>query len=390
MPVVSALTSLTELRLPPDLAAFREAVRDFLREEMAAERTAGHFEATDLTGLDIEFERAHQRRAGAHGFLGISAPREFGGGGKPASWKAVYDFEAGYCDAPSIDTAFTLCAAPILRFGSAAQRNALLPPMIRGEVSGCIAYTERDAGSDLAVLSATGEYHHEADRAGTWRLRGEKTLVTGGHKADICCTIVRTEPGAAARDAMSLFVLPLPHPGVTVRRRPTANAWTLSELNFDAAEVPEDALLGRRGAGWAMVLAAFGDERAGFAWLGWATRLIESLLERYSDPRIAQMVIELGVARRFCQRFIALQDAGQAITYESSVAKVYVTELLQRIARLGAELEGPQLLRWSPLFRGGSRFAYEMLERIHCTISVGANEVQRDGIARLALKLPRS
>jgi alkylation response protein AidB-like acyl-CoA dehydrogenase len=114
------------------------------------------------------------------------------------------------------------------------------------------------------------------------------------------------------------------------------------------------------------------------------------LLDRFDDARVAQLAVDVGVARRFCERVLALREAGRAVAHEGAVAKVYVTELLQRIARVGADLEGAEALRWSPLFQGGSRFSYELLERIHCTISVGANEVQRDVIGRVALKLPRA
>ena len=380
-----ALGSLSELRLPPDLAAFRAEVRAFLAEEMAPERIRGHLDALDLTGLDDAFERAHLRRAGERGYLGIAIPREFGGGGKPGAWKSVYDYEAGYHDAPSIDTAVTLCGAPLVRYGSERQRAHWLPRMIRGEINGCIAYSEKGAGTDLAALATTGEY-----RGGRWHLRGGKALVTGGHKADMCVTLVKTEPGAAPRDAMSLFVLPLPHPGVTVRRRATMNGWTLSEIVFDDAVLDDEALLGQRGKGWSMVLSALGDERAGFAWLGWATRMVEALCERYDDPEVAGIAVELGVARRFCQRMLDMHAAGERITYQGSVTKVYTTELLQRVARLGVRLEGEAALRWSPIFQGGSRFTWELIERIHCAISVGANEVQRDAIARFGLGLGRS
>ncbi len=382
----SARAILSGLRLTPEQTAFRDEVREFLRQDMSPECVRGHTDARDLTGLDIEFERAHHRRAGERGFLGIALPAQVGGGGKSPTWKAIYDFEVAYHDAPSIDTAVTLCAAPILRFGSEAQRASLLPRMARGEITGCAAYSERDAGSDLAALTASAQY-----AGGRWRLRGDKALVTGAHKADVCITLVRTEAeGVPLREALSMFVVPLPHAGVTINRRATANQWTLSEMQFNDAELADDALIGRRGAGWTQMLATFADEPPGFVWLGWATRLTDTLLDRFDDPRVAQIVVELGVARRFCERALAMREAGRPVTYEGAMAKVYVTELLQRIARTGADLEGMDALRWSPLFQGGSRFAYELLERIHCTISVGANEVQRDVIGRVALKLPRA
>src|SRR5436190_22419735 len=122
-----------DLRLDPDLSAFRAEIRTFFRAEMAPERTRGHADPTDLTGLDHDFERLHQQRAGERGYLGICVPASLGGGGRPPSWKAVWAFEAAYHDAPSIDTAITLCGAPLLAFGTEDQQQRHLPPMMRGE-----------------------------------------------------------------------------------------------------------------------------------------------------------------------------------------------------------------------------------------------------------------
>src|SRR5437763_861582 len=103
-----------DFRFSEDLSAFAGEVRSFLVTEMAPARVMGHLDPSDLTGLDETFERQHHRRAGAAGFLGVSAPAGLGGGGRPASFRAVYLFEAAYHDAPSIDTAIMLCGPPLL------------------------------------------------------------------------------------------------------------------------------------------------------------------------------------------------------------------------------------------------------------------------------------
>lgn len=100
-----------DFRFSHDLTAFRADVRSFLEVEMAPGRVMGHLDPSDLTGLDEIFERRHHRSAGAAGFLGISAPADLGGGGRPPSFRALYLFEAAYHDAPSIDTAMMLCGS---------------------------------------------------------------------------------------------------------------------------------------------------------------------------------------------------------------------------------------------------------------------------------------
>jgi len=389
-----------DFRLPAGLAAFRDEARAFLQEEMAPERVAGHADPTDLTGLDESFERRHHRRAGAAGFLGISSPVDLGGGGRPPSWRAIYMFEAAYHDAPSIDTAIMLCGPPLLAFGSPAQQGDLVPAMVRGEVTGCIAYTEPQAGSDLAAIATTAVSDGDA-----WLLNGRKALITGAHKADLCVTVAVTDPTVPARSGMSMFVFPLDLPGVTVRRRPTLNGWTLSEIDFEAVRLPAGSLLGERNGGWAQLTGAVVQERSGMAHLGWATQVLERLdeflaihpdrLDRWGREALARLHVDLATGVRLSSLVMWDQDHGAAPPHRPAAAKVFATELLQRLARVGSEIVGVEALEYAPLFDGRSqaplrgRLAWEVLERIHPTISVGANEVQRDLIARSGLGLYR-
>jgi alkylation response protein AidB-like acyl-CoA dehydrogenase len=310
----------------------------------------------------------------------------------------VWAFEAAYHDAPSIDTAMTLCSGPLLAFGTDEQQQRFIPPMLRGEVLWAIAYTERGAGSDLSMLETTAQLDPDT---GGYVLRGEKALVTGLHKADWALTIARTDPDAPPRKGLSMFVVDLHEPGVERRRRATANRWTLGELTFDDVLLPPDALLGARDAGWRQLTAALVEERSGMAWLGWATRLLDKL-DRWgrdagrSDAleRLAARRAELAAGYRLSERVLTRQDAGEPATVDAAMAKVWATELLQRIARDALRLLGADGLVWSPLFADappdvalGGRVAWELIERIHPTISVGANELQRDTIARAGLGL---
>lgn len=391
---------MVDLRLDDDLAGFRAEVRAFLADEMSPARTAGHEDPSDLTGLDITFEREHQRRAGERGFLGISVPAEYGGGGRPLSWKAVYSFEAAYFDAPSIDTAITLCGAPLLAFGSEEQKQRFVPAMVRGETQWCIAYTEPGAGSDLAAIEATATPVAAGRQRSGYVLRGHKSLVTGAHKSQWCLTIARTDPSVPARKAMAMFVVPLDAEGVSVRRRETANGWTLCDVLFDGVRLPADALLGGERDGWRQLTASLVEERSGAAWLGWATRLLDDLeawarrAERTDAWQpMAALRADLAVGHRFAERTFSHGAGALTATPDSAaaaaMAKVWATELLQRIAHAALDLAGIEALAWSPLFAAqrpdvplGGRIAYEVLERIHGTISVGANELQRDTIAR--------
>lgn len=381
--------------LGPEVEAFRAEVRAFLDDVMAPARTRGQRDLRDLTGWDEAFERDVVRAAGAAGFLGVSLPRELGGRGAPRSRQAVLAHDAAYRDAPLIDTAAALVAPTVIEFGTDAQRDGFARAAIAGEVLACIAYTEAGAGSDLSNVATTAR---EVD--GGFVLDGEKVLVTGAHKADWCCTVARTDPASEGRRGLSMFLLPMDTRGVTVERVPTANHWTLGTIRFDAAAVPADTLLGARDDGWRQLTAALLGERSGSAWLGWAARDLDGLRAfgvgddagDTARDALADLEIRLFLGYRLAERVVHAQDAGGAPFVEGAMSKVWATELLRRIARVGsARLGAAAVVRpgWFADADPGPWFAYESVERLHPALSVGANEVQRTTIADAGLGLPR-
>src|SRR5262249_37547008 len=193
---------------------------------------------------------------------------------------------------------------------------------------------------------------------------------------------------------------PLASPGMDVERLSTANRWTLGTIRFDGARVPAGALLGNEGDGWRQMTAALLGERSGMSWLGWASRNLQALLTRAAGPTdppdplvrdaLGDLVARLFVALRRAETVLALQDAGQAPLVEAAMSKVTATELLARIARVGAAMLGADVLT-APGWFGDplpAWFAYEQVERLHPLLSVGANEVQRTTIGQAGLGLP--
>jgi alkylation response protein AidB-like acyl-CoA dehydrogenase len=387
--------ALPDLRLPAELETFRGRVRAFLVDAMAPSRSAGHEDRSDLTGWDESFERGVLRDAGAAGLLGVSLPEELGGGGRPPSWQAIVAFEAAFHDAPLIDTAAALVAPTVVAFGSDAHRATFVPAACGGTVNACIAYTETGAGSDLANVATVAVRNGDG-----FVLDGEKVLVTGAHKADWCCTIARTDPSSSGRHGLSMFLLDLTTPGIDVTRHTTANRWTLSTIRFAGTTVGTESLLGTVGEGWRQLTGALLGERSGSAWMGWATRNLDALLahcagtsDRVLRDELADLVARWFTALRQMERVLALQDAGGAggsLVVEGAMSKVLATELLQRIARVGARALGADVLTAPGWFAGRlpEWFAYELVERLHPTLSVGANEIQRTTIANVGLGLP--
>ena len=382
-----------DFRFDPETERFRSEVRAFLAEAMRG--AADHCDSNDLTGLDREFGRALHRRAGERGWLDLHGEQ-----------RAVFECEVARADAPLIDTAMTLAGHAITTFGS-SRHAALLAQMLAGEVEMCIAYTEAAAGSDLAAITTSAGRDGER-----WSLTGHKVLVTGAMKAEWCLTIARTAADAKPSDAFTMFLVDMRSPGVRVEPRPTMNGWALGDITFDDVHLGHDDVVGVVGAGWRQMAAAVDAERSGMFWLGFARHVLDLLVDHVltglrsgaplvSDPiardSVARCAIEVEAVERLTRRAMWTTLTSGTDPALNAMVKIAATEVLQMLAQTSTELSGRAGTLWAPLFgdappgaAGGGRFAWEYLERVHGTISVGANELQRDTVAALALGLTGS
>ncbi|WP_436777406.1 acyl-CoA dehydrogenase family protein [Yinghuangia sp. YIM S09857] len=342
----------------------------------------------DRTGFAEEFERALLADAGRRGLLRPDIAPECA---------AVFAYEVAYHDAPLVDTGVVLAAAPLRQFGSADRQAELLPGMTEGTDTWCIAYTEADAGNDLMARITTSAV---PDGEG-WRLDGAKCLVTGGAKADRCLTIARTGVDACGRAELTMFTLPMDTRGVRVRRRPTIAGYTLDEIHFEDVRLGPEAVVGTVGQGRRQLAAAVQAEHGALFHAGWVDRMLHEFAAwcRDAGAGVGALAADtLGAlwARGAAAREVALRPVREpAAPMAPAMAKVMLTELLQEIAHRVTELAGPAGARLGsvagPAIAGapwGGRFAYECLFRVDGPVSVGANELHRDGVARWALADP--
>jgi alkylation response protein AidB-like acyl-CoA dehydrogenase len=379
-----------DFRFDPETERFRAEVRTFLADAMADARE--HADSRDLTGLDPEYERVLHRRAGERGWLKLTGER-----------RAVLEYEVALADAPLIDTAMTLAGHAIASFGS-AQHVSLLAQMVSGETGMCIAYTEAGAGSDLSAIETTAV--PDGDH---WVLSGRKVLVTAASKADWCLTIARTASEATTSAAFTMFIVDMRARGARVDPRPTMNGWMLGDIAFENVRLGADAVVGEIGAGWRQMAAAVNAERSGMFWLGFAQHVLDLLVDHVRgaarlgsplvfDPiardAVGRCAVEVAAVERLARRSLWTTLTTGADPALNAMVKIASTELLQVLAQTATELSGQAGTVWAPLFgtapsgaAGGGRFAWEYLERVHGTISVGANELQRDTVAALALGL---
>ena len=389
---------MADFGFSPEAEALRVEVVAWL-DQLDAETLATHADPRDLTGLDEAFERSLHAEAGERGWLDL-----------PIELQAVFNYEAARADAPVVDTAMTLTGTAVGRFATNDLHRRVLADMAAGRVEGCAAYTEPAAGTDLSAVKGTAVPDGEG-----WVLDAIKALVTGAHKADWCVTVLRTEPDAdvPARSALSMFLVDMHLPGVSIRRRPTMNRWTLDEIELDGVRVGPEALLGVEGEGWRQMGAALAAERSGMFWLGFARHLLDLLGHHVcttnvdggsgvlaEDPLVLDDLGRLETAWAsadlLSRRALWSQLTDTDVATATATAKVVTTELLQEIAQAATEIAGPAGLVWAPLFSGadvpgaaaGGRFAWEYLERVHGTLGAGVNEVHRDAIAVALLGRP--
>ena len=336
--------------LPASAEALRPAVRAFLDEALAGRPTDRL--ARSWMGFDAEFSRALASR----GWVGLTLPREYGGGGQDAFHRFVLAEELLARGAPvSAHWIADRQSGPlILKYGTEAQRRFFLPRICSGELFFCIGMSEPQSGSDLAGLRTRATRTAEG-----WRLKGQKLWTTNAHRAHYMIALVRSSGAPEDRhQGLSQMIVDLSLPGITVR---TIGDLTgdqhFNEVFFDDVLLPHDALIGEEGAGWAQVTAELAFERSGPERIYGSMVLFDAWLQHLrsrSDPTPA----ELTLAGRILTQLVPLREMSVALTaklaqgdspvIEAALVKDLGTELEQAIPNLLADALGADPLAERP------------------------------------------
>lgn len=306
-------------RLPPEAEALRGEVRAFLADALGdfppAERARTWF------GVDTEFSR----RVGERGWIGISWPREYGGSERSPLERFVVIEEMLAAGAPVAAhwMADRQSGPLLLRYGTEAQKQAILPGICRGETYFCIGMSEPDSGSDLASVRA------RATRTGDgWRISGTKLWTSGAAMAHYMVGLFRS--GEGERHAgLSQFLVPMDTPGIEVRPiRDLSGNDHFCEVVFDDAEVPADALIGEEGAGWAQAMAELAYERSGperylscHPLLEEAVRCLGTGEDPAADEAVGRQVARVATLRAMSSSVAGLLAAGEIPDLEAAVVK---------------------------------------------------------------------
>jgi len=371
---------------------FREEVRAFARAEVTPELFA------DMERRGSEYHPGFHAKLAARGWVGMQWPKEYGGQGLDNLHVSIFNEEMEYRFAPLTRsrTSVVFVGQSIIAFGSEEQKRHFLPRIARGELTGAWALTEPEAGSDAAAIRLRAE-----ERGGEWVLNGEKIFTSGAQDADYLMVAARTDPKAPSKYAgISLFLVPLASPGLTVRPIRTIGGWSVNQEIFDDVRVPQWLLLGERNKGWQNITRyTLNFERAGIARTGLLLRLGDELADivrvstgvgaRQLRHQLAELRAEIMAARWLGYRVAWLYDQGQVPASESSMIKVLTADLLGRIADLGTDILG-----LAGLVRGRDapvegRIEFFLRSIWFHLVGGGTPDIQRNIIAQWGLGLPR-
>ena len=391
------------LRYDDSVEEFRAEFLEWLaanqptKEEMAAEPAVS---SAHRPG----WSRAWARRLFDAGWLVPGWPPELGGRNAGAIETLVYLEEMFRAGVPRTTNpqGLGIIAPSLIDYGNPEQIEAFAMPLLRGELTACLGMSEPEAGSDLANLRTRAVLDGEQ-----FTINGQKVWTSGAAYADFCFLFCRTDPDAPKHKGISIVLLPMDTPGVTVRPLKEiihADRPDLAEVFLDDVVLPAANLVGDMNNGWRMAGGSLAHERS-MVWLGSVNeievamgRLLEmapALLEERTvmeqaaaaDDLVGLYIDTQAVRCLGYRGFAKFLKEGTAP--EQALMKVYASETRQRLAQVAAELAGPDSLTVPAERRGNLGTMVDYFDTFAATISAGSSEIQRNIIAEKVLGLPR-
>jgi alkylation response protein AidB-like acyl-CoA dehydrogenase len=367
-------------------SAFREEARAWL----AANVPSSPLPSGDTREGFVRHLEWERRLFEAHWAV-VSWPAAYGG--RDASVWEWLAFEEEYyrAGAPQRVTqnGIFLLAPTLFAFGTQEQQDTLLPRMASAQDLWCQGWSEPGAGSDLASLVSRAD---RDEGGGGWRLSGQKTWTTRGAFCTHLFGLFRSDPASERHHGLTYFLVPLDAPGVTVRGFARLDGDEgFAEVWFDDVFVPDSAVLGGVGEGWKVAMATTGSERGlTLRSPGRYTATVDRLLDLASDrgvdavvkDRLAQAWMDAEAYRLFTLGQVSAEQAGRSRQGESSLNKLFWSELDIRLHELALDILGPEAELEGAWSKG---FQFSLSGPIYA----GTNEVQRNIVAERLLGLPR-
>jgi alkylation response protein AidB-like acyl-CoA dehydrogenase len=376
----------------PAEAAFRTEVRTWLEANLPA-ALRGRTNRPPPAEL-MPWYRTLSRK----GWIAPHWPKEYGGMGATLNEQIIMTEELARVGAPQLPAQGLNHIGPILiEFASEAQKARHLPPIVAGAVIWAQGYSEPGAGSDLASLTTRATLNGDH-----FVVQGQKIWTTWGHHSDWMFALVRTDPQAQPRHAgISFLLLDLHNPGIEIKPIKTiAGDDEFSEVFFDNVIVPAENLVGKLNDGWRIANALLGHERLGTSNPQFALMALERIktMARASgvmaDPafqdRLAAASINVTALAALFSHAVELTNRQQSLGPESSIIKIFGSELLQALNDLLIEAAGSHAATEKPIITdfGTVDVSTPFLQVRRATIYGGSSEIQRNIVARRVLNLP--
>lgn len=366
-------------QLPAGAQALRDEVRAFLKDEMPA------FPAHVRAGTWSRSDEGFSRRLAARGWVGMAWSKAYGGHERSFLERYVVLEELLAAGAPvgAHWIADRQSAPLLLKFGTEAQKQAIVPKIASAELFFCIGMSEPDSGSDLAATRAKAERHGEG-----WRLNGTKLWTSGAHRAHYMIGLFRTST-ESKHGGLTQFLIDMKTPGITVR--PIADLTGhrhFNEVSFVDVDLAGDAVIGGEGQGWSQVTAELAYERSGPERFLSSLRLAYELIGRVGpnpDPRqaaaLGRLTAHLVTLRRMSLSVAGMLARGEDPALEASLVKDVGAVFEQELPEIAQ-----QLIDVEPTLDHADDFARVLAELTMITPSFslrgGTREVLRGIIAR--------
>jgi alkylation response protein AidB-like acyl-CoA dehydrogenase len=387
---------------------FREQVEQFVKHELPPDWDERVVFWPGAYGTIPTFEQEFQseskkfkRKLGEKGWNRLSWPEEYGGEGSMMK-AAIAGDVLSYYRAPAGGVATSIAAPTLILVGSEELKEEFLPKIAEGEAEFWLAYSEPNAGSDLASL----ETKAVAD-GDDFIVNGQKIWSSGAHLSEYAWALVKTDPDARPHKSATLLIIPNDSPGVTIR--PIINICgnhSFNEVFFDDVRVSRKYIVGELNQGFYNVMLALQFERL-LIGVGSFRRVLDDLViyvketTRKGRPlsenpqvrkKLAAIAIEIETFENLYWQTVCMMELGKVPELEASALKLVFTELSVKLANAAVDILGPYGLldkgsRWAPF---GGRVGLGYLDSISGPIGAGTSEIQKSILATRGLGLPRA
>lgn len=385
-----------EFRWPQEYLDFRDEVAAFIQQWRTPDLLAEYRGGEGAPGPHTRrfWSALHER-----GWMRMCWPREYGGEGRDRLYQYVFIETMSYWNMPYGDLTLTSIAPTILACGTEEQKKEYIPGILDGRIRFALGYSEPNAGTDLASLRTRAEPVGDE-----WVLQGQKIWTSLAESSTHVWLAARTDPDAPKHRGISLFIVPLDSPGVTIRPLLTMSGMSTNETFYDGVRVSDRNRVGPLHGAWPIMMLALNHERVGLASAGSLGRNVDLLVEHMKEERserlqdavvrrqLAQLQVDVHRQRALATKNACTIARGGIGAGEASMAKVYGSELRARIANVAMDLLG----RYGGLSEESGALApvagrLEQQWRISPMLRFGGgtNEVQRTIIATMHLGMPR-